>query len=871
MYLHHRRELETARERSTPRSSLISGIALLILTLSIPSSLSADEAILAPPNEIVRVPLLLRKLHTTHRALYVTAHPDDEDAGLIARLVHGDGVDLTLLTLTRGNGGQNEIGTELHGAIAALRTAELESAHRYDGATQWFGTADDFGYSFSVEETLENWGESRMLRELVGAIRQAQPDVIFTMSPDGTGGGQHHQTSARLTERALFIAAEETWPELGPPHATARLFAVVWGDTEVEHLCEVSLDHYDPLLGATYAEIGSRSRSMHKCQGMVTVDPPLPRRSTRLQLRYDRSGVLGELSHPFQDLPKHGLVDRSGNETAIAHSLHRIVDVMREGPFWETSPHVGSALALLRLDPLFARALRDAPNSAAIRTLDRHRREAAQHSAGLRIRAFAASPFVGLNEEAAVTFAAENRGNGQIEVELWLDATGKRTEPTRWQLAPGERRLETTKLPPQLLPTLLKGPIEGEIPAQPAAIRLAGQATISLPLGEEDENPPSQELQLVPIPVVARWKDEVFPTLRSTIVRVVPDPSIRPARSQEVAIAKPDQAASTHGEFRISTRHAGDVEIELKVEDPRWQLEPTSVVVQSPGAGIEVSVPFAVTAPSGFGDLSTTVRAEARHLDSSDLGDVWSNRGYRRIEYPHIGTTALEELAEVNVGRIEAQVIPKRVGYIEGVGDPLPRAISALGIEVTDLKEQDLREGDFSSLDTIVIGVRAYKVRRDLRAAQGRLMEWIKEGGTLVVQYHKFEFNAEDGWSPFVPYRGAAVGRGRITDEHAPPVIQELDHPLLTTPNQISPRDWENWIQERGLYFLNVSARTATHYSDLVQFEDPFPYNAGIKGGALVEAQYGKGRWIYVGLGLWRQTPAGVPGAYRLLANLLAR
>jgi len=858
-------------ERFTPRGSLISGITLLVLTLFSPNSLSADEAILAPPNETVRVPLLLRKLHTTHRALYVTAHPDDEDAGLISRLVHGEGIDLTLLTLTRGNGGQNEIGKELHGAIAALRTAELESAHRYDGATQWFGTADDFGYSFSVEETLENWGENRMLRELVGAIRQAQPDVIFTMSPDGTGGGQHHQASARLTERALHIAAEETWPELGPPHATARLFAVVWGDAEVENLCEVNLDRYDPLLGASYAEIGSRSRSMHKCQGMVTVDPPLPRRSTRLQLRYDRSGVLTELSHPFQDLPKRAFLDRSGNETTISRALHRIVDVMREGPFWETSPHVGSALALLRLDPLFARALRDAPNSAAMATLDRNRREAAQHSAGLRIQAFAASPFVGTDEEAAVTFAAENRGNGQIEVELWLEATGKRTEPTRWLLAPGERRLKTAKLPPQLLTTLLQGPVEGEIPARPAPIRLTGLAVISLPLGEEDINPPSQTLELVPIPVVARWKDEVFPMLRSTILRVVPDPSIRPARSQEVAIAKPDQPAVAHGEFRLSTRHAGDVEIELKVEDSRWELEPNAVVVQSPGAGIEVSVPFTVTSPSGFGDLSTTVRAQARRLDSSEFGEIWSRRGYRRIEYPHIGTTALEELAEVTVGRIEAQVLPKRVGYIEGVGDPLPRAMSVLGIEVADLKEQDLREGDLSRLDTIVVGVRAYKVRRDLRAAQGRLMEWIAGGGTLVVQYHKFEFNAEDGSSPYVPFRGAAVGRGRITDEHAPPVIQQFDHPLLTTPNQIRPRDWENWIQERGLYFLNVSPRAVTNYSDLILFEDPFPYNAGIRGGALVEAQYGKGRWIYVGLGLWRQTPAGVPGAYRLLANLLAR
>ena len=207
-----------------------------------------------------------------------------------------------------------------------------------------------------------------------------------------------------------------------------------------------------------------------------------------------------------------------------------------------------------------------------------------------------------------------------------------------------------------------------------------------------------------------------------------------------------------------------------------------------------------------------------------------------------------------------------RVGYVAGPGDRTAEALVALGVEPVFLDRDRLLEGDLSPFDVIVLGVRAYKTRGDLRTAQPRLEAWMEAGGALVVQYDKFEFNEGDGPSPYAPYP-ARVGSRRVTDETAPIRVQDPSHPLFREPNVLGEADWAGWVQERGLYFLDTDDPA---YEDLVVLEDPFPDNPGEQDGALVTARVGKGSWTYVGLGLFRQLPAGVPGAYRLLANLLA-
>ena len=254
---------------------------------------------------------------------------------------------------------------------------------------------------------------------------------------------------------------------------------------------------------------------------------------------------------------------------------------------------------------------------------------------------------------------------------------------------------------------------------------------------------------------------------------------------------------------------------------------------------------------------------EYRIAATASIGDNGFDRGYQVIEYPHIRRQHIYQSAETAVKIIDVRIAPNlTVGYITGVGDEVPAAIAQLGARVEMIGPEELAWGDLSRFNTIVTGVRAYERRADLRANNSRLLDYVNEGGTLIVQYNKFEFNQAQ-YGPFP----ARVTSERITDENAPVTMLNPDDPLLTTPNRISDATWQGWVQERGLYFLNPQD---SRYRDQLRMVDPFPYNKGDKTGALVSAQYGKGRWVYVGLGLWRELPAGVPGAYQLLANLLS-
>jgi hypothetical protein len=240
-------------------------------------------------------------------------------------------------------------------------------------------------------------------------------------------------------------------------------------------------------------------------------------------------------------------------------------------------------------------------------------------------------------------------------------------------------------------------------------------------------------------------------------------------------------------------------------------------------------------------------------------------QGYEVVEYPHTTRRHVLKAAEVTVNALDVTVKPNlSVGYVMGVGDEVPAALEQLGVKLSFIGADDLAWGDLSRFDVIVTGVRAYERRSDLRAYNQRLLDFARAGGTVIVQYNKFEFND----AQYGPYPGK-VGRERVTDENAEPRVLVPGHPVFNSPNTIGRGDWMNWVQERGLYFFDTNGRDP-QYTDLVELNEPFPNNQGNKRGALVEARVGQGRWIYVGLGLWRQLPAGTDGAFRLMANLVS-
>jgi hypothetical protein len=301
----------------------------------------------------------------------------------------------------------------------------------------------------------------------------------------------------------------------------------------------------------------------------------------------------------------------------------------------------------------------------------------------------------------------------------------------------------------------------------------------------------------------------------------------------------------------------------VKLDLPEgWTASPAEQTVAFARQDESLTVRFQIKPAPNVAPGEFHVRATA------STGGQTFDRGYQVIEYPHIRRQHIYDPAATTVKVIDVKTAPNlSVGYVMGVGDQVPSAIEQLGVKVSMIGADDLAWGDLSRFDAIVTGVRAYERREDLRANNSRLLEYVMNGGTLIVQYNKFEFN-EAQYGPYPAQVGAFAGSGaRVTDENAPVKVLAPDDPVMAVPNPIGDAAWQGWKQERGLYFLGEKD---SRYRDLVELADPFPNNPGVKRGALVEAQYGKGRWVYVGLNLWRQLPAGTDGAYPLLANLFS-
>ncbi len=340
-------------------------------------------------------------------------------------------------------------------------------------------------------------------------------------------------------------------------------------------------------------------------------------------------------------------------------------------------------------------------------------------------------------------------------------------------------------------------------------------------------------------------------------IAIVPVVALRPVKTSTTAA---NGSTSAGREIRVTvvngTKGAASAEVTLEVPQG-WRVTPPAAPVSFGREDEATTVRFTVMPGAGAKTGAYRVTAVAR------LGGATFREGYQVVEYPHIQRRHIVRPAETTVKILDVTAPSNlTVGYVTGVGDRVAEAIEQLGMQVSLIGRDELAWGDLSRYDVIVTGVRAYERRDDLRAHNHRLLEYAEQGGTLLVQYNKFEFNE----AQYGPYP-AKVSSNRVTDEHAPVQVLVPAHPVFTTPNRIGPETWAAWVQERGLYFLG---ERDARYVDLVQLEDPFPYNAGVKTGALVEARVGKGRWIYLGLGLWRQLPAGTEGAYRLLANLIS-
>ena len=877
--------------------------------------------------------LALRQLTTVGTLMYATAHPDDESNEVLALYARHFGMRVALVTATRGDGGQNEIGTELFDALGVLRTEELLAAHRFDGAEQYFTRAVDFGYSFSTQETLERWGHDEILGDYVRHIRTIRPDVLLTLSPDGEGGGQHHQASALLAVEAFRAAADparfpEQIREGLRPWQVRKLYRPLTGlggagrgasgssrsdgrrgsgngrapaKTD-EAIATLETNIYEPLLGCTIAEAGSVAYGMHMCQGRVPmVRSPtatgtatyrllesVPRESpVAEQSLFDGLDTsLASLAKYAGDRPPQGLV------AGLGRIADRVVAATRafesSGPSAAVSDLTAALTATRELIAnLRSLGLVDSARFEIEQRLGRKESQAQQallFAQGVRIDTTATDGVLVPGQSLKVTVAIANHGVGPI--------TLQRLELMAFQ---------NTTRGPECKPSVTLAAAESYACSTDVRIPFdapytdvywqrpenAGRATFAfkpyLPFGAGAQPTfgapfsPTPFLALLALDIAGVRVDRLVPIQhryggdglvgeKRMELQIVPAFAVSVSPSIVVVPSRPAAAgrASTTREIRVAVTNGeqGAASAEVRLKPPvGWRVAPVSIRIAFTREDESVTTRFTLVPPAGVKPGESEIAAEV--IDLSAKGAEPFTSGYQVIEYPHIQRRHKIIPASVTLKVIDVGVAPSlSVGYIMGVGDQVPGALRQLGARVAMIDADEMAWGDLSKYHTIVTGVRAYERRADLRANNHRLLKYVEDGGTVIVQYNKMEFNQ----APYAPYK-AAVTSERVTDERAPVKVLQPSHPAFSYPNRIGPADFDGWVQERGTYFLG---ELDPKFVALVEMQDPFEFNPGPKRGALVEARYGKGRWMYVGLGLWRQLPSGTDGAYRLFANLIS-
>jgi hypothetical protein len=755
-------------------------------------------------------------------------------------------------------------------------------------------------------------------------IRTIRPDVIVGFVFDGDGGGQHHQTSSRLTLEAFRAAADPAkFPEqikeglrpwqakkfyytagFGPPSrpATATASQALEAPTTLNFTGGAE---FDPVLGRTYDEIAGEARSMHKCQGMSQLLPlPAPTGGGG----FGGGGPAGVRAYRLRDSVLEGGVARPEKEIfdGVDTSLRSLLSFAPSAPpaLGEGLDRVSAAVVEARkalasggesatVAPLAAglKALREVRASLASTSLPETAKfeidfrlaqkepqfaQALMLATDIRLDAVARDGLVVAGQPVAIDLPVSNRGRNNVAVAIAINGFGAAPIaacPEQSALTPGAsrncNRTETVPADARLTAAHFRNGPQGAryvfdadvpfgLPFRPTPFT----ATFTMSVLDTPFT--------ITRPIQARSEHDIFSGEKRSEIHVVPAFAI--TTTPEILVVSTSGAGSGDAkDVRVTvTNHGkGASTANVALDIPQgWRATPATQAVSFTREDEQMTVRFALQPPSAVTLAAAAMKPGGNQFTVKThvtAGTRTYAQGYQVVEYPH--TTRRHVLVDptIAVKALDVNVKPTlTVGYVMGVGDEVPAALEQLGVKLSMIATDELAWGDLSKYNVIMTGVRAYERRTDLRAYNQRLIDYAKAGGTVIVQYNKFEFND----AQYGPYP-AKVGRERVTDENAEMKLVDPAHPAFNTPNKIGRADWANWVQERGLYFLDEAGRDP-QYKDLIEFTEPFPYNQGTKRGALVEAKVGKGRWLYVGLGLWRQLPAGTDGAYRLMANLLS-
>lgn len=797
-------------------------IGLAVLLLLTQSFTSAQQLRPLPSSVLYGELLRLRSLTSV---LYVAAHPDDENTRLLAWLARGRHIRTGYVSITRGDGGQNIIGGEQGAPLGLIRTHELLKARELDGAEQFFARAIDFGFSKNPDETFRQWDKATLVSDMVRIINTMRPDVLICRFPkDSMAGHGQHSASAIIAEEAMRVCLSDpkSWK---PRRLLFNAFQFGNRSTISEDMFKLEVGNYDPLLGMGYGELAGISRSLHKSQGAGTPQA--------LGVRPEHFATL------IGDAPVRGLFD--GVDTMWTRVGRADIGLAVDSiiaSFDMTHPE-HSLDALLRVRRMVTSVSDTFWRTQKLSEIDR----IILSCAGITADATAGEPTI-------------VSGDSIIIVTRIIARAGRPVTCSEIRFPTGRVRRNITLLHDSLWSeTEVRAPYEAPVTEPYWLAREPAGALFSLTserLLGESVTPPAFRVGLV----FAFGTDTITTSVPLSFKKLDP---LKGDVIEELRVVPP---VSVEPVTRVVPAANGSASVTLRVRAYR-AIAGASLVLRD-GEKVITTIPsvrfrantdtlIAITAPvTRSGELTCALVIDAEVYDRTVI----------TMQYEHLPTLQYTQPARVRVVVEPIAISAERIAYVAGAGEYTPEFLRALGCTVEEITdEQVLRTEDLlANYDAVIVGIRAINVRKSMKFIMPSLVSYVDRGGTLLMSYMTTQDMSTKVLGPYP----LALGRARVTEEDAEVRVLIKDHPLLTHPNRIESKDFDGWVQERGLYFAeNIDARYETPLSMNDTNEQP---NAG----SLLYARYGKGHYVYCSLSLFRQLPAGVPGAMRLLANMLS-
>ncbi len=803
------------------------------------SSLFSKSTVQAqnPQWNAAEIKLNLEKLNVLGSVLYFAAHPDDENTRLIAWLAQEKKYKTGYLSLTRGDGGQNLIGTEQGIGLGLIRTQELLAARRIDKGEQFFSSAYDFGFSKTPEETFAFWDKQRVLREAVWLIRKFRPDVIITrFPPDARGGHGHHQASAILAHEAFKAAADpQQFPEQLEHVQPWQAKRLLWNtfnfggqDNTAEDQLKVDIGAYNALLGASYGEIAAHSRSSHKSQGFGSA---AQRGSSTEYFEYvDGVPASTSLLEGVDTSWK-----RVKNSAKVQSRILKIIQNYQvDRPEASVSDLIQLHQELDQIDDVYWRGEKKKEVEKLILACS-----------GIWFESIARNTDYAVGDRIHIDNAIITRATG-VDVEL-LKLNGKAINK---KLAGNLLFKDSIFVNADNLTQpywLIEAHAKGKF----------NVSDFSLTGYPDNPNKPKVHFELavngMPIAfdqdIEYKYTDPVRGELYHPIAIM---PQITAKSESPLALIRNGEAIN----IRVSFQKHGQIPnqaAKLRVLAPKgWEIVPTELDLQFDAHTTVLSKEIHIRPLDA--DISSIDTLRFQQEQKEPLREV------KAIDYSHIPEIVYFPETAIKISNIQLLNEVKHVAYVHGAGDLIPESLNAIGIHVDVLSSEQLLKTDLAAYDAVILGVRSFNVNKNIAQVQTKLLDYVQGGGTVLTQYNVSNGLVSKNFGPYA----FSLGRNRVTDELAPVHYDEKD-PVFNYPNKITAADFENWVQERGLYFAeNIDKR----YRTPIAMHDP---GEGLHKGSLLVTSYGKGKFVYTSLSFFRQLPAGVPGAYRLFVNLLSK